>query len=110
MLIDTAQVKQSAAHRITANIFPDFPNMKSKLTAVTGIVNTKSTNSNIALGNPTWNIGAASASVNYTGSNGTSSVVATLYSDGELDITGTGNTVVFGDATSTSGTGAYQTP
>jgi len=84
--------------------------MKSKLTAVTGIVNTKSTNSNIALGNPTWNIGAASASVNYTGSNGTSSVVATLYSDGELDITGTGNTVVFGDATSTSGTGAYQTP
>jgi len=44
-----------------------------------------------------WNIGAASAGVNYTGSNGTDSVVATLFNDGGLDVTGSGDTVVFGD-------------
>jgi hypothetical protein len=42
-----------------------------------------------------WNIGSANGTTNYTGSNGTSDVVATLYSDGELAVTGTGDTVVF---------------
>lgn len=42
-----------------------------------------------------WNIGAANGTTYYDGSNGTSDVVATLYSDGELAVTGTGDTVVF---------------
>ena len=42
-----------------------------------------------------WNIGAANGTTDYDGSNGTSDVIATLYSDGELAVTGTGNTVVF---------------
>ena len=45
-----------------------------------------------------WNIGAANGTTDYDGSNGTSDVVATLYSDGELAVTGKGDTVVFGTA------------
>ena len=61
-----------------------------------------------------WNIGATNGTTDYDpnansgAGNGTSDVVATLYSDGELAVTGSGDTVVFGDAT--SGTGAYKTP
>jgi len=58
-----------------------------------------------------WDIGAATSGVNYNGSTGADNVVATLYSDGELAVTGKGDTVLFGDKTSTSGSGTiYQTP
>ena len=48
-----------------------------------------------------WNIGAANGTTTYDASaksgagNGTSDVVATLYDNGLLEVTGTGNTVVF---------------
>jgi hypothetical protein len=57
-----------------------------------------------------WNIGNKTGSpVNYNGSNGDDNVVVTLYSDGELAVTGKGDTVLFGNATS-PGTDAYKTP
>jgi len=42
-----------------------------------------------------WNIGATSANINYNGSNGADSVTATLYKDGKLVVTGSGNVTVF---------------
>ena len=66
--------------------------------AVKAIVATKSTGSHITYGGykvASWNIGSDTAKNNYTGSNGTDKVVATLYSVGELAVTGSGNTVVF---------------
>jgi len=56
-----------------------------------------------------WSIGnTAGLPVNYNGSNGSGSVVATLYSDGELAVTGTGDTLTFGSAS--SGSGAWTAP
>jgi len=79
--------------------------------AIVTDTNTNSPSSHITYGGykvASWNIGSDTTKNNYTGSNGTDKVVAALYSNGELAVTGSGDTVVFGDAT--SGTEAYKTP
>jgi hypothetical protein len=71
---------------------------ESTVQAIVNDTKTTSSSSNITYGGykvKSWNIGSDTAGNYYTGSNGTDKVVATLYSVGELAVTGTGDTVVF---------------
>jgi len=45
-----------------------------------------------------WNIGASAAGVSFSGANGMATVAAVLYSDGALNVSGNGDTTVFGTA------------